>query len=148
MKATYSPSKQGKKLNVREQPRSDAAVVRTMEAGTVETHEVANGWVKLEDGYADARFMTVTDGDGEPEKADAPEPEDVDEKVSEPEAVEDKETEPEEAEGTDGDEDARKRLKKMTNPQLYKLAEDSGIKVAKGSTKAELIDAILNGADE
>lgn len=138
MKATYSPSKQGKKLNVREQPRSDAAVVRTMEAGTVETHEVANGWVKLEDGYADARFMTVTDGDGEPEKADAPEPE----------AVEDKETEPEEAEGTEGDEDARKRLKKMTNPQLYKLAEDSGIKVAKGSTKAELIDAILNGADE
>ena len=36
----------------------------------------------------------------------------------------------------------------MTNPQLYDLAEQSGIHVAKGSTKAELIDAILAGADD
>ena len=31
---------------------------------------------------------------------------------------------------------------------IYDLAEQSGIHVAKGSTKAELIDAILAGADD
>lgn len=135
MIATYEPTQVGKRLNVREKPRSDAKVVRTMEAGSERAVAVECGWVKLADGYADARFMTVTEDAHEAEPAAEPE--------KEPEA----EPEPQASE-PDGEDEARARLKKMTNPQLYKLAQDSGIKVAKGSTKAELVEAILNGADE
>lgn len=145
MKATYKSSKPGISLRVRKQPSASAPVVRLMQSGTVDAEEVVKGWVKIADGYIDARFVTVTDGDPE---ADGAKPEAEKPAEEKPEAVEDT---PEETDGepeADGDEEARARLKKMTNPQLYKLAEESGIKVAKGSTKAELIDAILNGADE
>ena len=36
----------------------------------------------------------------------------------------------------------------MTNPQLYKLAQDSGIKVKAGMNKDALVEAILAGADD
>lgn len=131
MIATYAPEKEGKRLNIRREPNASASIVRTMEAGTVKAEAVLNGWVKLEDGYADARFLTVTEGTEEAAEVE--------------EAVEAAEVE--EAVDTT-DEDARERLTKMTNAQLYSLASESGIKVAKGSTKAELVEAILNGADE
>ena len=50
------------------------------------------------------------------------------------------------AEPPAGDEAAE--LRKMTNPQLYKLAENSGIKVKKGMNKDALIAAILAGSDD
>ena len=62
MLATYSPSRPGKRLNVRREPSPAAPVVRAMEAGTEEATEVARGWVRLADGWADARFLTVTEG--------------------------------------------------------------------------------------
>ena len=129
MKATYSPDKEGTKLNVRENPVPGSKVVRQIAAGEYDVQAVERGWAKFADGYADARYLTVTDG-VTAESAPAAEP---DEAEKAPEAA---------------DDDERAALKKMTNPQLYKLAEQSGIHVAKGSTKAELIDAILAGADD
>lgn len=128
MKATYSPDKEGMKLNVRKEPVPGAKVVRQIPAGDYDAEAVEHGWVRFADGYADARFLTVTDGA----------------------TVERKTAEPDEAEKATeaADDDERAALKKMTNPQLYDLAEQSGIHVAKGSTKAELIDAILAGADD
>ena len=131
MKATYSPDKEGMKLNVRKEPVPGAKVVRQISAGDYEAEVVEHGWVKFADGYADARFLTVTEG-ARAVAADEGKP------------VE----EPKEAEKPASDDDERAALKKMTNPQLYDLAEQSGIHVAKGSTKAELIDAILAGADD
>lgn len=131
MKATYSPDKEGMKLNVRKEPVPGAKVVRQISAGDYDAEVVEHGWVKFADGYADARFLVVTDGARA--VADGSKPVD----------------EPKEAEKpTEADDDERAALKKMTNPQLYDLAEQSGIHVAKGSTKAELIDAILAGADD
>ena len=99
-------------------------------AGSYDAEAVEHGWAKFEDGYADARFLVVTDG----ARAVADESKPVEE--------------PKEAEKPASDDDERAALKKMTNPQLYDLAEQSGIHVAKGSTKAELIDSILAGADD
>lgn len=130
MKATYSPDKEGMKLNVRKEPVPGAKVVRQISAGDYEAEAVEHGWVKFADGYADARFLTVTEG----ARAVADEGKPVEE--------------PKEAEKPAADDDERAALKKMTNPQLYDLAEQSGIHVAKGSTKAELIEAILAGADD
>lgn len=132
MKATYSPDKEGMKLNVREKPVPGAKVVRQISAGSYDAEAVEHGWVRFADGYADARFLVVTDGAhavAADEGKTVEEPK-VDEKTAE------------------ADDDERAALKKMTNPQLYDLAEQSGIHVAKGSTKAELIDAILAGADD
>lgn len=130
MKATYSPDKEGMKLNVRKEPVPGAKVVRQISAGDYEAEAVEHGWVRFPDGYADARFLVVTDGT----RAVADEGKPVEE--------------PKEAEKPAADDDERAALKKMTNPQLYDLAEQSGIHVAKGSTKAELIEAILAGADD
>lgn len=139
MLATYSPSRPGKRLNVRREPSPAAPVVRAMEAGTEEATEVARGWVRLADGWADARFLTVTEGfenlaiydtaDNEAAKAAA-----------------EAEAEQAEAERAATDEEARAGLMKLAKAELFKLAEDSGIKVAKDSTKDELVSAIL--ADE
>lgn len=130
MKATYEPTKEGKRLNVRKAPYAASDIVTRVEAGTYDAESVERGWVKMEGGYADARYLTVTEGKSAVTVANA-----------------DDETEdnPEKEPQADDDRDA---LKKMTNQQLYKLAEQSGIDVAKGSTKAELIDAILAGADD
>ena len=120
MLATYSPSRPGKRLNVRREPSPAAPVVRAMEAGTEEPTEVARGWVRLADGWADARYLTVTEGFENLAIYDTA----------------DNET----------DEEARAGLMKLAKAELFKLAEDSGIKVAKDSTKDELVSAIL--ADE
>lgn len=133
MIATYEPTKPGKRLNVREEPSPVAKVVGAIEAGSVPCEGVDHGWAKVAGGYADARFLTVAPGD---DTAEQPE--------SEPEAA----PEPDPVEAPDADGEDRDLLMEMTNAELYKLAEQSGIKVAKGSKKAELVDAILNGADE
>lgn len=134
MLATYEPKTPGKKLNVRKEPSAASPIIRTMEAGTEAAEMVVRGWVKLADGYADAHYLTVTEGTVESAEA----------------AVEAETTpeEPAEVVETTGDEEARARLAQMTNPELYSLAEESGIKVAKGSNKSELIDAILNGVND
>ena len=133
MIATYEPTKPGRHLNVREEPSPAAKVVGAIEAGSVPCEGVDHGWAWVVGGYADARFLTVAPGD---DTAEQPEPE--------PEAA----PEPSLAETPDADGEDRDRLMGMTNAELYRLAEQSGIKVAKGSKKAELVEAILNGADE
>lgn len=122
MIATYKPTKPDMKLNVREHPRQNAGVVNQIAEGEYEAEAVIKGWAKLEGGYADARFLTVADGERKEIKTEkAPSVE-----VAKPEHAQ---AEP------DGYEEARANLKKMTNQQLYKLADESGIKVAKGSTR-------------
>jgi len=122
----------GKRLNVRKSPSAGAPVVRTMEQGEqAECFEVRDGWAKLADGFVNVQLVVVKLGDAA-EKAEEAVAEAA-QAVAAPEAA-----------PTDDDEAAE--LRKMTNPQLYELAEQSGIKVKKGATKAELIAAIL--ADE
>ena len=111
MFATYNASKPGKTLNIREAP--GGTVIDSMADGhTVPVEVIERGWCKLEDGYADARFLTIT-------------------------------AEPPAGDGNEADE-----LRKMTNPQLYDLAKNSGIKVKAGMNKDALIEAILAGADD
>ena len=123
MIATYE---RGKTLNVRKAPNANAPVVLVMGSGEkAECLEVRDGWAKLKDGYANASFLLIAE-----------------EAAQEPEA--EPEPEPEQAEEPTDDEAAE--LRKMTNAQLYDLAEQSGIAVKKGAKKEELIAAIL--ADE
>lgn len=112
MFATYNATNPGKNtLNIREAP--GGAVIDTMADGqTTPVEVIERGWCKLDNGYADARFLTIT-------------------------------AEPPAGDGNDAAE-----LRKMTNPQLYKLAQDSGIKVKAGMNKDALVEAILAGADD
>lgn len=131
----------GKSLNVRTQPHPNAPVVRRMAKGDeAECLEVREGWAKLADGYANAAYLSIGLGDAvkaQPKEAAA---EEAAPELEEPTQPEEQPT-PEAA-----DDDEAAELRKMTNPQLYDLAEQSGIKVKKGASKAELIAAIL--ADE
>ena len=134
MIATYDGSKL---LNVRSAPRPNAPVVRRIKPGqSVPCVAVEHGWVEMGDGYARADYMVVTAAEepGELYEAvaeapkPAPEPEPAPEPVAEPAAEEGAE------------------LMKMTNAQLYALAEQSGISVRHGATKKELVAAILADA--
>ena len=62
MIAIYEPADDGKRLNVREAPAYSAPVVRRMGPGSEECTEVARGWCRLADGWADASFLTVKEG--------------------------------------------------------------------------------------
>lgn len=130
MEAVYKPTKKGRKLNVRAEPNATAEVVRQIDGGAQECFEVDRGWARLADGYADARFLVVR----EAEQADEPEPM--------PEEQPDAEEAAEQADEPEG----RAALMKMTNAELRKLAEGSGISVPKGANKEEIVNAIL--ADE
>lgn len=123
MYATYDPiNPDNHTLNVRSEPRAGSEVIGGIAAGqTVEVESVERGWCKLSDGYVDARFVTVTAGDGETESDADGESED----------------------GSEGASADAGELRDMTNSQLRKLAEDSGIKVKGNLGKEALIAAIL-----
>ena len=159
MFATYNASKPGKTLNNREAP--GGTVIDSMAHGhTVPVEVIERGWCKLEDGYADARFLTIT---AEPPAGYEPAAEDDDATAetggfetaetggSDDNAANDGHTEPEgkgqTAEPPAGDGNEADELRKMTNPQLYDLAKNSGIKVKAGMNKDALIEAILVGSD-
>jgi hypothetical protein len=91
MIATYEPRNPGTVLNVREAPEAYAPVVRTMPAGSERCLSVERGWCRLDGGWADARFLTVADGD-------APEPA-RDEADDAPDAKPEAKPEPESAPG-------------------------------------------------
>lgn len=143
MKATYKPSKPDMKLNVRQEPNPSSKVVGEIHANeTVNVVMVDRGWCRLSNGFADARFLIIEEGE-------APEVDEVvEEQIEEPEDTEEEQTEEtdddetveEEGEAPEVDESA---LKSMTNPQLYELAINSGIKVKKGASKPDMIAAIL-----
>lgn len=147
MIATYKPTKEGRTLNVREEPNGSAAVVRKMPEGGERCDLVEKGWCRLEGGWADARFLTVTDGEPKPATADRPGASGAhaeaavpagskpDEKPDAPAPI---------AADASGD---RSALEDMTIPELRKLAEGSGIHLAKGLKKAAIIDAILSDGE-
>ena len=129
----------GKKLNVRKEPNPNAPVVRTMKSGEeAECLEIRDGWAKLQGGFANVSLLIVKLGEAVKQASEAI-ADALPEQAGEPE-------EQPEPEAPVADDDEAAELRKMTNPQLYELAEQSGIKVKKGATKAELIAAIL--ADE
>lgn len=164
MFATYNATNPGKNaLNIRATP--GGAVIDTMADGqTAPVEVIERGWCKLDNGYADARFLTIT---AEPPAGFDPNSADDENATAEtggsetsetggsgddgsndgntnPEnANDDKTAEPPAGDGNDAAE-----LRKMTNPQLYKLAQDSGIKVKAGMNKDALVEAILAGADD
>lgn len=164
MFATYNATNPGKNtLNIREAP--GGAVIDTMADGqTVPVEVIERGWCKLDNGYADARFLTITaeppagfgpdnadgnsataeTGGSETSETGGSGDDDSNDGNTEPEnANDDKTAEPPADDGNDAAE-----LRKMTNPQLYKLAKDSGIKVKAGMNKDALVEAILAGADD
>lgn len=164
MFATYNATNPGKNtLNIRATP--GGAVIDTMADGqTAPVEVIERGWCKLDNGYADARFLTIT---AEPPAGFAPDDADDDNATAETGGSETSETggsgdddsndgntEPENAnddktaEPPAGDGNDAAELRKMTNPQLYKLAQDSGIKVKAGMNKDALVEAILAGADD
>lgn len=96
----------------------------------VVVEEIREGWARLADGFAQVAYLVVRLGDALAEDVDA-----VAEAKEAPEAT-----------GPEPDPDEAAELRKMTNQQLYTLAEQSGIKVKKGANKQELIDAILADA--
>lgn len=139
MIATYEPRNPGTVLNVRESPEAYAPVVRTMPAGSEACLSVERGWCRLDGGWADARFLTVTDAGAGPApvgRGDAPHPK--------PEAKPEPESAPE---PSPADDDGRAGLMAMTISELRKLAEGSGIEVPKGARKAEIVDVILADDD-
>ena len=152
MFATYNASKPGKTLNIRETP--GGTVIDSMADGhTVPVEVIERGWCKLEDGYADARFLTITTEPPAGYKAAADDDDATAETGgSDDNATNDGNTDPEG--GKDDSQTAEPpaneadELHKMTNPQLYELAKNSGIKVKAGMNKDALVAAILAGADD
>lgn len=165
MYATYTATEPGKKLAVRNAPNGDC-VAKLIDGTTKQIEKAERGWCELADGegFIDARFVAIT---AEPpagyQEDDAPASDNA-EKTGGSETTETGGSETEgnagagegenagdagdggTAEPPAGDEAAE--LRKMTNPQLYKLAENSGIKVKKGMNKDALIAAILAGSDD
>lgn len=164
MFATYNATNPGKNtLNIREAP--GGAVIGTMADGqTAPVEVIERGWCKLDNGYTDARFLTITaeppagfvpdDADDNSATAETGGSEIPETGGSDGDGSNDGSTEPENgdddqtAEPPAGDGNDAAELRKMTNPQLYKLAQDSGIKVKAGMNKDALVAAILAGADD
>lgn len=117
-----------KKLNVRERPDAGSRVVRQMSNGdSEECFGEDNGWVRLRDGFAMAKFLVVRDSAHQEKpvpNAEAPAPE-----RPAPEQPAD---------------DDRAVLRAKTVSELRDMAAKCGIAVRKGAKKEEIIDAILN----
>lgn len=152
MIATYE---RNSALNVREHPAKDAPIIDQMHTGdAAEVAVVRGGWCELvPEGYVRADLVTITLEDAPDAEPEAIEPETVEETeaaaedaaeavADAQEQVPDAEPEAEEADAAD-DVDEAAELRKMSNPELYDLCVNSGIKVKKGAKKEELIDAIL-----
>lgn len=133
-----------KELNVRNEPRDNARVVGKMRPGEQrDCFEVREGWARVDGGYAKADFLVIKLGDAP--AAEKPVEKPVEQAPAAAPVIEQPAEQAEAPEPT-FDADEASELRKMTNPQLYDLAEKSGIKVKKGAKKEELIAAIL--ADE
>lgn len=127
MKATYQASQQGMRLNVRKNPNIKAEVLGIVENGTVfEVEKTEKDWAKVSagklKGYASMKFLKVEEDETEEKRAEV---EEVPAEVP-----------------TEADVDATP-LEKMSNAELLKLAEQSGVKVSKSANKATIIAAIL-----
>ena len=163
MFATYNATAPGKTLNNREAP-GGAVIDKLADGKTVPVDVIERGWCKLDDGYADARFLTIT---AEP-PADESEADDDNataetggsentktggsDENADNDTANDGNTDVED--GNDDNQtaeppaDESDELYKMTNPQLYDLAKNSGINVKAGMNKNALVAAILAGAND
>lgn len=169
MYATYTATNPGMKLNVRNAPNGDC-VGELADGATKPIERAERGWCELADGegFIDARFVAITaeppagyQGDAAPVTDNAKETGGSEttetggsETEDDPKAGEGENPADDGGNADDGSTaeppagDEAAELRKMTNPQLYKLAENSGIKVNKGMNKDALIAAILAGSDD
>lgn len=145
IEATYQ---RDKKLRIRKEPSTEAEIIGFMEPGeSAEVLETADGWCKIDGGYIMESLVVLTDDDEAAEqtaeddeaaaKNEAPEQE----QANEDETAEDNDAV---ADDTATDDDEAAELRKMTNPQLYELCVNSGIKVKKNASKDAMIAALTN----
>lgn len=147
IKATYE---RDKKLRIRKEPNTEADIVGYMRHGdSAEVLEVADGWCKTDEGYIMENLVSLADDTDEAAEppADGDEATTEDEATAEGDTAEgDAETEGDSDETTDDadDTDEAAELRNMTNPQLYELCVNSGIKVKKNASKDAMIAALTN----
>lgn len=134
IEATYQ---RDKKLRIRKEPSTEAEIIGFMEPNeSAEVLEVADGWCKIDGGYIMESLVVLTDDDEAAEQT-----------AEDDDAAFDNEA-PEQEQATEGetanDDDEAAELRKMTNPQLYELCVNSGIKVKKNASKDAMIAALTN----
>ena len=144
IEATYQ---RDKKLRIRKEPSTEAEIIGFMEPGeSAEVLETVDGWCKIDDGYIMESLVVLTDDDEAAEQTA-----EDDEAAAEDEAPEqeqptedDTANDDDAADDTATDDDEAAELRKMTNPQLYELCVNSGIKVKKNASKDAMIAALTN----
>lgn len=142
IEATYQ---RDKKLRIRKEPSTEGEIIGFMEPNeSAEVLEVVDGWCKIDGGYIMESLVVLTDDDEAAEHTA-----EDDDAATENEAPE---QEPEQEQAIDDaaddetatDDDEAAELRKMTNPQLYELCVNSGIKVKKNASKDAMIAALTN----
>lgn len=142
IEATYQ---RDKKLRIRKEPSTEGEIIGFMEPNeSAEVLEVEDGWCKIDGGYIMESLVVLTDDDEAAEHTA-----EDDDAATENEAPE---QEPEQEQAIDDaadddtatDDDEAAELRKMTNPQLYELCVNSGIKVKKNASKDAMIAALTN----
>lgn len=138
IKATYQ---RDKKLRIRKEPSTDSEIVGFMEPNeSAEVLETADGWCKIDGGYIMESLVVLTDDDEAAEHTA-----EDDDAATENEAPEQEQAIDDAADDeTATDDDEAAELRKMTNPQLYELCVNSGIKVKKNASKDAMIAALTN----
>lgn len=166
MMATYNRQK---KLNVRKEPSPSAEIVGEMHPGESRVAEVVDdGWCQVEGGFVRADLVTVRldgeqedgaaegdalsaeqAGEGAPSAEQVPAVEPADVEQPQPDPVEPMEAaQPALAEPAQPGDDDAGELRNMTIPNLRKLAEQSGIKIATSVKKKDDIIAAILAADD
>lgn len=138
IEATYQ---RGKKLRIRKEPSTEGEIIGFMEPDeSAEVLEIADGWCKIDGGYIIKSLVVLTDDDEAPEQTAEDGESTTDDEAPEQEQA----TDAAEDGDTDTDDDETAELRKMTNPQLYELCVNSGVKVKKNASKDAMIAALTN----
>lgn len=144
IEATYQ---RDKKLRIRKEPSTEGEIIGFMEPNeSAEVLEVADGWCKIDGGYIMESLVVLTDDDEAAEQtAEDDEAAAEDETPEQEQPTEDDTASEDDAtDDTATDDDEAAELRKMTNPQLYELCVNSGIKVKKNASKDAMIAALTN----
>lgn len=144
IEATYQ---RDKKLRIRKDPSTEGEIIGFMEPGeSAEVLETADGWCKIDGGYIMESLVVLTNDDEAAEQTTEDEEAAAEDEAPEQEHVTEDETanDDDAADDTATDDDEAAELRKMTNPQLYELCVNSGIKVKKNASKDAMIAALTN----
>lgn len=144
IEATYQ---RDKKLRIRKEPSTEGEIIGFMEPNeSAEVLEVVDGWCKIDDGYIMESLVVLTDDDEAAEQTAEDDDAAADNEAPEQEQATEDETanDDDAADDTATDDDEAAELRKMTNPQLYELCVNSGIKVKKNASKDAMIAALTN----